>query len=129
MVRAKPEALAGFVPGIRHGAKRFGSRFSAVRHGILSLAHGNSFAISRFPVLANRPAVGILSAFLVAIMLKKLQTNEQDPKGQLAIAPTLRGVRRAQRKRTTSQARIMDGKPLAVPAIPPASVYFVVEFA
>jgi hypothetical protein len=42
-----------FVPGIRQRAQRFGSKFSALRHGILSRAHEKSFEISRFPVLAN----------------------------------------------------------------------------
>jgi len=62
-------------------------------------------------------------------MLKKLQVNSQDPKTNFAIAPALRGIRRPQGKRKARQASNRDGKHVAVPAISPASVYFVIELA
>jgi len=62
-------------------------------------------------------------------MLKKLQVNSQDPKTNFAIAPALRGIRRPQGKRKARRASNSDGKHVAVPAISPASVYFVIELA
>jgi hypothetical protein len=62
-------------------------------------------------------------------MLKTIQTNGQDPKTNPAIAPALLGIRRPPRKRRVRRAQNQDGKHRAALAIPPASVYFVIEFA
>ena len=60
-------------------------------------------------------------------MLKKLQLNSQDPKNNFAIAPVLRDIPRPLRKRKARRTPKMDGKREAVPAISPASVFFVIE--